>query len=77
MLLDVRVVGGVPVHVEKIQYLLFGQYFALLVENFKVVRFQFIIKFFKLYKKLREIDSCCGVTSLVRRTRCGLTIATV
>ena len=50
MLLDVRVVGGVPVHVEKIQYLLFGQYFALLVENFKVVRFKFIIKFFKLYR---------------------------
>jgi hypothetical protein len=76
VLLDVWVVGGVPVHIEKIQYLLFGQYFALLVENFKVVRFQFIIKFFKLYKKLRELDSC-GVTSLVRRTRCGLTIATV
>lgn len=50
MLLNVWVVGGVSVHVEKIEYLLFGQYFALLVENFKVVRFQFLIKFFKLHK---------------------------
>jgi len=50
VLLYVRVIGGIPVYVEKIKYLLFGQYFALLVKNFKVVRFQFIIQFFKLYK---------------------------